>query len=154
MKILWLFAASLLLAACARDQSPVSPSGEVLIAYGTSFGECRGYCSDALTIEKGAALFIRSANDGRPGLTDPVILSAAEYAAIFSAVRWQEFVKLPAIIGCPDCADGGAEWLEISYPSISRRVTFEFGAELAGQMELLAKLREIRTRMIGQIGEF
>lgn len=154
MKIHRLFVAMLLFAACAPDQSPVSPSGEMLIAYGTSFGECRGYCNDALTIEKGAVLFTKSANDEQPDLTASATLSAAEQAAILSAVRWQEFVKLPEIIGCPDCADGGAEWIEISYPSARKRVTFEFGAELAGYMELLSKLREIRARMIDQIGEF
>jgi hypothetical protein len=152
MKIGRLFAAALFLIACARDKAPFSPSDDLVIAYGASFGECRGYCSDSLKIVNGTVFFTNMANDERPDLTASAYLSEAQQTAFSSAVRWQEFLKLPEVIGCPDCADGGAEWIEISYPSASKRVTFEFGAELAGHQELVSQLRGLRVFMKSQIG--
>jgi hypothetical protein len=33
---------------------------------------------------------------------------------------------MDTVIGCPDCADGGAEWLELGFEKEVKRVTFEY----------------------------
>jgi hypothetical protein len=52
---------------------------------------------------------------------------------------------LEGVHGCPDCADGGAEWIQIEGAD-SVRVTFEYGAELGGIEELQREIRELRAR--------
>jgi hypothetical protein len=44
--------------------------------------------------------------------------------------------------GCPDCADGGAEWLEID----GKRVTLEFRSDLEPIRPLLQQVRALRAR--------
>jgi hypothetical protein len=55
------------------------------------------------------------------------------------------FVNLPKTIGCPDCADGGAEWIEIISGSggKSQKVTFEYMNEPAKLKDLASGLRTI-----------
>ena len=51
------------------------------------------------------------------------------------------------IIGCPDCADGGAEWIEITSGETSHKVTFEYNKSpdvFKSYIEILrSKLEEI-----------
>jgi hypothetical protein len=54
--------------------------------------------------------------------------------------------RLEGVHGCPDCADGGAEWIEIGSAAGPIRVTFEYGATLDGIGALQAELRALRNR--------
>ena len=47
--------------------------------------------------------------------------------------------------GCPDCADGGSEWVEITHEGITKRVTFEAYNSIPENNELVIQLRELRT---------
>lgn len=54
------------------------------------------------------------------------------------------FLALPTTIGCPDCADGGAEWLEIELKNgIKHKVTFEYNNEPSLLKDYILKLREM-----------
>ncbi|CAF4279798.1 unnamed protein product, partial [Rotaria sordida] len=44
-------------------------------------------------------------------------------------------------IGCPGCADGGIEWIEVNWSKESKRVTFEYEALINGIEELIKYLR-------------
>ena len=57
--------------------------------------------------------------------------------------------RLEGVHGCPDCADGGAEWIEIDTGSGPIRVTFEFGDTLPGIGPLQAEIRALRERFPG-----
>jgi len=88
---------------CDREDSYV---GEVnYIAYGTSFGECQGYCNQNMKV----------------------------YPQVATLRRY----------GCPDCADGGAEWVEISFDTLKHRVTFEFLNEPEELTPIVSALREL-----------
>ena len=39
-----------------------------------------------------------------------------------------EVFALKEIIGCPDCLDGGAEWIEVSCDGKAHRVEFDYHA--------------------------
>ena len=52
------------------------------------------------------------------------------------------FFILDERIGCPDCADGGSEWIEIGTKNKIYKVTFEYGDSLKGLDELLKLVRE------------
>lgn len=150
MKRMWmLLILSLLWLSCQRDKSPSSPSNTTpTINYGTSFGECLGYCQRDLVIDDRLALFTKSSwQPGYPDLTIAGELTAKEWSQLLQNIDWPEFQKLPDIIGCPDCTDGGAEWIEIKYPDITKNVMFEYGTSLEGHGALLQQLRGIFARM-------
>jgi hypothetical protein len=53
-------------------------------------------------------------------------------------------MNLDSIIGCPDCADGGAEWFEIVTNDTVERVTIEYGDSLEGLNNYIDLLRSVR----------
>jgi hypothetical protein len=48
--------------------------------------------------------------------------------------------------GCPDCADGGAEWVAIQTPDQTIQTTYEYGHNLERIGELQKELRAVRQR--------
>ena len=146
-----LLAATLCFAACAS--APAAPANIRQIVSTTSFGMCVGYCSTRLEISEGQAVLIRDAHGGRGGSNLP----DQRIAAPLTASEWQEFAQLaattnlnglPPVIGCPDCADGGAESLSIAGDGETRSIAFEHGATIAQAQPLLDRVRALRTRMI------
>lgn len=54
----------------------------------------------------------------------------------------EAFFELPEVIGCPDCEDGGAEWVEMKLQNGDKhKVYFEYLREPDVLKKLLAKLR-------------
>src|SRR5690349_4517373 len=103
------------LAACASSAPSVRVSQVVST---TSFGMCVGYCSTRLESSENRAVLIRSAHGGRGGGNLPdqrfeAVLTPMEWQAIAGAASRAAIDTLPETIGCPDCADGGAESLSI-----------------------------------------
>lgn len=144
-------AAGMWLAACAG--APAAPSGVRQIVSTTSFGMCVGYCTTRFEIAEGQAVLIREARGGRGA---PQNLPAQRFAAELSASEWREISRLaadadisdlPPVIGCPDCADGGAESLTIVDAGASRSISFEHGATIAEAQPLLDRVRALRERL-------
>jgi hypothetical protein len=51
------------------------------------------------------------------------------------------FLNCLNVIGCPDCADGGGEWIEVSVAGESHRVTFDNGANIEAIQPLIELMR-------------
>ena len=49
----------------------------------------------------------------------------------------------PICCHCPDCADGGAEWVELGFENKVKRVTFEYMKEPEELKTLIPSLREL-----------
>ncbi|MBN8607878.1 MAG: hypothetical protein J0L81_13260 [Caulobacterales bacterium] len=144
---LGLAAALFALAACASAPAQ-APSDLRQIVSTTSFGMCVGYCTTRLEISEGQVVLIREARGGR-GASD---LPDQRFTTTLTPAEWQELQRLaantdlsglPPTIGCPDCADGGAESLTLG----ARTVTFDFGADVAEAEPLLERIRALRTRL-------
>ena len=131
--------------------------GEVplVIRSGESFGFCAGYCRHELELDGTAIRF-----KALPGLGGP---QPAErfYEGELDQELWNELLKalnettvrqLDDVIGCPDCADGGAEWIEIEDESGKKRVTFEYGNGPDEIKALVDQLRTVREEMKKQVG--
>lgn len=153
---LWIVAAvaaGVSLAACAGG--PAAPAAGVSqIVSTTSFGMCQGYCSTRLEISAGQAVLIRE-----PGGRGPPTLARQRFVATLTAAEWEDISQvaantdlsgLPPVIGCPDCADGGAESLTIARGGETRSVSFDHGAEVAPAQPLLDRVRALRTRLTPQ----
>ena len=138
--------AALGLAAC--DNGTTAPNGVTQVVSTTSFGMCMGYCKTRLEITQGEAVLVREPG-GRGGTTLPVqrftaTLEAGEWQEIARLAEAAKFDDLPAVIGCPDCADGGAESLSVTGPGGSKTVSFDHGAKVEALQPLLERVRELR----------
>jgi hypothetical protein len=81
----------------------------------------------------------------QPTRTRTLPLAQADWQRLQALVDTAAFRRLEGVHGCPDCADGGAEWIEIRVGE-PVRITFDYGAELDGIADLQAEIRALRAR--------
>jgi hypothetical protein len=120
-----------------------------IIRSGTSFGFCAGYCINELTIIGTEVDFIAIGWPPQTRIPDRLLegtITESEYQALLDAIDMQVLFELDDIIGCPDCADGGAEWIEVTNNEGVRKVTFEYNADIPEIRPLLEQVRVIRER--------
>ena len=77
-----------------------------------------------------------------------VVTAPEEFQELLGAVDMQALQALPNVLGCPDCADGGAEWIEVEIGNTLKRVTFEYGAAIPSIQPLLDLVRERRAEIL------
>lgn len=154
LKPYFVLAAIAWLTACANTTAAPASATVTRIISTTSFGMCLGYCTTRLEITEGRAVLIREARGGRGA---PQNLPEQRYTAQLSASEWQDlqrlaanvdFDALPETVGCPDCADGGAEGLTVEGPSGAESVSLEFRAAIPQAQPLLDRVRAIRDRLM------
>jgi hypothetical protein len=122
---------------------------DVVIISGTSFGECLGYCRTELRVDGEEARFTRSTwNQTAPEQTQAREVGETEWNELLSNVDPATFESLEDVYGCPDCADGGAEWVEIAAAGLNKRVTFEFGSPPPELEPLVERLGELRAEFL------
>jgi hypothetical protein len=122
-----------------------------IISTGTSFGLCVGYCEVVLSIDNGhVSLVASSFSEGDPNLTYEDEISADENVKLLNIIGVLD--TLPDVVGCPDCADGGSEWIEKRVLGVSKRVTIECGAQIEMLANLLGVLRPIRSKFYEKVG--
>ncbi|MBC8311924.1 MAG: hypothetical protein H8E72_06430 [Candidatus Marinimicrobia bacterium] len=116
---------------------------------GTSFGECWGYCLSELDLQGTNANFTIYGwwedDPDFPTLSIDSSISIDEWNEILDVFDFDEYMQLDEMYGCPDCADGGSEWIEITHDGITKRVTFEANDSIPGHDELVIQLRELRA---------
>ena len=98
-----------------------------------------------------------------PVIKQKIPLKHEKWEDLLKVNAYTDFQKLPNTIGCPDCADGGAEWIEVNKAShfdcqtprrlFSKKVTFEYGKPLPANNTFAEKLRELRLEIIQQYGK-
>ncbi len=121
-----------------QDHDASGPSGsnaqkvdtnEYLI-HGSSFGMCSGYCFHEKKILLNKVIETdkawRDAKNNPPKIRESVVDSNF-LQGLLEAVDLEAFYALPERVGCPDCADGGSAWVEISHNGRIYRVTYEYG---------------------------
>ena len=157
MKMFMLFLFIIVMYGCDalpfNDESPQEEA--VVIRSGESFGFCAGYCRHEVELDGNNVRF-----KALPGFGGP---QPAErfYEAELDQELWNDLLKalnaaavhqLDDVVGCPDCADGGAEWLEIEDETGTKRVTFEYGKGPAEVKALVDQLRTLREELKKQVG--
>lgn len=151
--MLWMILSTIFAMSCEKDSQVLDNETSMknyVVNYGTSFGMCVGPCRKELNLVKDELVFTVYITEGR-GAVGGVPKSYKEkltnlYASnIIQNIDFEAFKKLPEVIGCPDCADGGAEWIEIIKDDSKHKVTFEFGTSPKEIEKLVQLLREKRT---------
>jgi hypothetical protein len=136
----------LVLSAC--DGSATSASDVSLIEWTSSFGFClpEAYCTTRLQVEGRQAVLTLESRQS-PAVRTETTLSSAEADALAEAAADARFEELPAVVGCPDCADGGAETVRVIAAGDEDAVTFEYNSELEELEPLLGRLRALVERL-------
>ncbi|QDW26546.1 hypothetical protein FFJ24_017640 [Pedobacter sp. KBS0701] len=115
------------------------------IAYGSSFGMCAGYCSNNLLISDLKLTFSKSKNgQSADTKTCSKTISEADVTAIKNELNISKISNLPEVIGYPDCADGGAEWISINADGKQYKVTYEYGKAPKELEAAVARLKVLK----------
>ena len=147
-----LFSISLFFFSCQNDYEKVEVN-DIAIKTGIFFGMCGGYCKSEVEIVNRDVVFIAS-SWSNPNYPDTMLngnISIQEWDSLIESVDMDSLVSLDDIIGCPDCADGGGEWIEITKVDTLKRVTFEYGETVELIQSLIEKVRVIRERFYCEI---
>jgi hypothetical protein len=152
MKFLGLIAAVAAMGLSACSEATTAGGSVSQVVSTTSFGMCVGYCKTRLEISPGKAVLVREPG-GRGQPTLPVerkeeVLSPQEWDEIARLAGAAKIEGLPDVIGCPDCADGGAESLTIVGPGRNKTITFDHGATIDAAQPLIERVRALRARMV------
>jgi hypothetical protein len=128
------------------------PNNEIVsIKHGSSFGMCNGYCFNEYTYSESSSVKFskgwgRTDLSNYPDKYDTTEFSNKEWEELILKLDSVKFFALPEIIGCPDCADGGAEWIEVATKEKTVKVTFEFSNDVPEISALLSYLRTIEKK--------
>jgi hypothetical protein len=138
----------LILAAPTCSLSGPGADGPSVVVHGTSFGMCGGYCKSTLEINGTTARLTQVGWDSirYPRRTRSIELGEAEWRHLRALANVEDLSSVAGVHGCPDCADGGAEWITIETPEQTIRTTYEYGHDLERIAELQHQLRAIRQR--------
>ena len=116
---------SVILSSCSNEMifSNISE-----VSYGTSFGMCIGYCKHDMMMKNDKTTFNCSGwVEQYPLQSNTINTNTVMFDSLKVNIKIKDFFELPEIIGCPDCADGGAEWIEIIMANGEKhKVVFEY----------------------------
>ena len=139
-------AISIAIFSCEDDSQPLSETGLMKLEYGTSFGFCIGYCRRDLTVSPTQITFTKS---GRPDSVQTIRCEGEfdydQWNSLSDQISIPESLQLDSIIGCPDCADGGAEYIALEGSDFQHKVTFEFNKE---PDEVANYIEELRSFLV------
>jgi hypothetical protein len=120
----------------------------IQVRYGTSFNMCAGYCVNELKLQPESQIFTKQGWSGTPApVSCQAVLDAESWTAVKKVMNIQSFFDFPAVFGCPDCADGGAEWIEITLNSgETHRVVFQYDNVPVSLKDFSNLLRSIKAK--------
>ena len=130
--------------ACKKNNDDNISNEIEYVKYGTSFGECLGYCKNDITVKNFQIDFHKNGwdlNGLLPEISNSQNVDTRYVTELIELIDFDAFLKLDTIIGCPDCADGGAEWIEINSNGKSHKVVFEYRNEPHETKEYIGYLR-------------
>ncbi|MBT7860707.1 MAG: META domain-containing protein [Gemmatimonadetes bacterium] len=130
---------------------PPPPVAPLDIRLGSSFGECLGYCWQEMILDAEAITLVTRGWDlsAYPEKIHQEVMDKDLWAQLQGLADFNAFARMDEVYGCPDCADGGAEWVTMSLSGRQKTVRMEYGVHLKPITELLRILREAR----GQLAE-
>ncbi len=136
--------------ACNTTKTVAPDNMIISVMHGTNFGHCRGYCRKEVIFGEKQINYIESSVDAdrNPPKEEDFKISADKWKSIADKVDWNTFKGLEESYGCPDCADGGSEYIEIKTTNGTKRVTIEFNKEASQLEPLLTELRMQRKELL------
>lgn len=151
-----IFLTGLALFSC--EKSTTNP-GNLVIETGTSFGECLENCYQSIIFNTSSTDIAFVVKDYQTADETGIqrfkdSFTEKEHQEILDTIDFEEFSSLNEDYGCPDCADGGAEFIKITdritTGEPSHMVTFEYGKSVNGIEKLITLLRKKREELSNQ----
>lgn len=132
------------LAAAACGDGPGDSTRVEVVEWTSSFGFCppAAYCTTRLRVSGGQAVLTLESRES-PTVTNSARLDAVEETSLRDAALRVRFDRLAPVLGCPDCADGGAETLSVITGRGENTVRFEFNASVDELEPLLGQVRAL-----------
>ena len=96
-----------------------------MLAYSLFIWECLGYCIQEIVVSRDVT-FTKSGwgiGGSLPDSSCSLVFIQSPLPGYLDDIDLDAFLEMNETIGCPDCADGGAEWLEIGFENEVKRVT-------------------------------
>ena len=144
----------MLLLFALHSPSSCAPRTVLVLKHGTFFGHCGGRCVAEIEVSTTHVRYTAT-NINQPQGQDATLegaISTKEWDDVTHEVDQRVLTRLDDRIGCPDCDDGGGEWVEVSFTDGARkRVTFPYGKPPAQIADLVVKLRAIQMRLEAQV---
>jgi len=133
---------------CEDSESQISR-----ISSGTSFGECVGYCQRELIVTEDRVSYKATGYDmtSYPVLETDTSYQKQEWEALIELVDFDALLGYEDVVGCPDCTDGGAEWIEVVMDGQNKKITFEYGDSLVSLQDLIEEIRRLRSRFESEL---
>ena len=140
-----LILSGLILNSCSKD---LSENRITQIKYGTSFGMCMGYCKHNILLKSDTITYVCSGwSDTLQSIIRTELENPTTWDSVSGNLTIKDFFELPHTIGCPDCTDDGAEWLEIDLADGgTHKVIYEYGKEPALLKNSVAILRKLMSK--------
>lgn len=115
---------------------------------GIRYGFCVGYCAHEVAITSETMTYTKSGTrvDTLPSQSCGIPTFQSDWEALVDLVD-PAFHRLDSIVGCPDCVDQGAEFIEVITSTGSHMVTFDPRLEEVIH-PLVAPLRELRAKVM------
>ena len=133
-----------------REMTVRAANDSLVIRTGTSFGMCLGDKCQKDYVFAGSGITLTHRGNSRGTPTAPKTcqnaIAVADWTALKAIVSLDAFSQQPDVIGCPDCADGGAEYIELEQGDSKYRVTFPYGQTIPGFEPLVTALRQQRSQ--------
>lgn len=147
--LLFLSLSASILFGCNTTKPAAANDQIISVMHGTNFGHCRGYCrKDVVFYPDQVDYFEVSVDSTRNPVKVENFKNASKWKNIVDKIDWNKFKGLEESYGCPDCADGGSEYIEIKTTSGTKRVTIEFNKEASQLEPLLTELRSQRKELL------
>ena len=155
--IVTLIFSTVLMQACETSTATLE-NKDIYLTSGQSFGMCVGPCVQSFSLSKTSKdILFEVVNRNVESIPNTDLkngtskyydlLSETDYNAIMAAIDEQKIKALEGTFGCPDCADRGAEWIELFTDGQSYRVNFEYGKSVEGLETLIDLLRTKRQAL-------
>lgn len=147
MKYTAIIILSIFLFSC-DDSEMLTQDNVPAIKYGTSFGMCADYCITDVEITAESIYISQYGwNNSVTPKSKTSSFQEKKYNQLLARVDQAKFLALDPVIGCPDCADGGAEWVEVTIGARTKKVTFGYGADIEGISEAVSELRDLTKNL-------
>ncbi|MFB6340567.1 hypothetical protein ACE1ET_02540 [Saccharicrinis sp. FJH62] len=120
---------------------------DMKVTYGTSFGECIGYCSETMTLSRGQLDFLYESlnTDTLPDIDCSMNFPVDSTNMVLDFVSKPLFYYMESVYGCPDCNDGGEEWVSIEDEYYYKKIRFEYMNEPEELTKLVTILRRFAS---------
>lgn len=146
----------LLCTSCSETDTELLTNSSDIIAieYGTSFGECVGYCINSIEISGTYTKFSAigwTTLDKVPDIHISGDISQEDWNKLVSKIDLVVFRNMDEIMGCPDCADGGAEWIKVTTDNFVHKVTFEYYNDPEEIKKYIGDLRVFLDQYLEQV---